>query len=60
MRPFFSTLVEQILKDSAYKFIDDITTTQVETLADDVTAAFKKAVPQLEKLEAAGKLDWEK
>lgn len=60
MRPFFSTLVEQILKDSAYKFLDDITTTQVETLADDVTAAFKKAVPQLEKLEAAGKLDWEK
>ncbi len=60
MRPFFSTLVESILKDSAYKFLDDISTTQKETLADNVTAAFKKAVPELEKLEAAGKLDWEK
>ena len=60
MRPFFSTLVEAILKDSAYKFLDDITTPEVETLADEVTAAFKKAVPELEKLEAAGKLDWEK
>jgi len=60
MRPFFSTLVEEILKDSAYKFLDNITTPQIETLADDITAAFKKAVPALEKLEAAGKLDWEK
>lgn len=60
MRPFFSTLVEEILKDSAYKFLDDITTTGVETLTGDVTAAFKKAVPELQKLEAAGKLNWEK
>ena len=60
MRPFFSTLVEEILKDSAYKFLDDVTTTAVETLADDVTAAFIKAVPGLQKLEAAGKLDWGK
>ncbi len=60
MHPFFSTLVESILKDSAYKFLDDISTTQKETLADNITAAFNKAVPELEKLEAAGKLDWEK
>ena len=60
MRPFFSTLVEEILKDSAYKFLDDVTTTALETLADDVTAAFIKAVPGLQKLEAAGKLDWGK
>ena len=60
MRPFFSTLVEEILKDSAYKFLDDVTTTAVETLADDVTTAFIKAVPGLQKLEAAGKLDWGK
>jgi penicillin amidase len=60
MRPFYSTLLEAILKDSAYKFLDNITTPQVETLADDVTAAFKKATPALEKLAAAGNLDWEK
>ncbi len=60
MRPFFSTLVEAILKDSAYKFLDDISTPQKETLADDMTAAFKKAVINLEIIEAGGKLDWEK
>ena len=60
MRPYFSTLVEEILKDNAYKFLDNIATPQTETLADNVTAAFKNAVPVLEKLEAAGLLDWEK
>ena len=60
MRPYFSTLVEAVLKDSAYKFLDNITTPQTETLADDITTAFKSAVPVLEKLESAGKLDWEK
>ena len=60
MRPYFSTLVEEILKDNACKFLDNIATPQTETLADNVTAAFKNAVPVLEKLEAAGLLDWEK
>ena len=60
MRPFFSTLQEAILKDSAYKFLDDVSTPQKETLADDITAAFKKAVVDLQKIEADGKLDWEK
>ena len=60
IRPFVSTLVEGVLKDSAYKFLDDISTPQTETLADNITAAFKKAVPQLQKLEAEGKLEWEK
>ena len=60
MRPFYSTLVEAILKDSAYKFLDDITTPGKENLADAVTAAFKKATVELQKIEAAGKLDWEK
>ena len=60
IRPFYSTLVEEILRDSAYKFLDNINTPQKETLADDVTAAFKKAVVELQKIDAAGKLDWEK
>ena len=60
MRPFFNTLVEGILKDSTYKFLDNITTPQVETLSEAVTEAFKKAVPALIKLDAEGKLDWEK
>lgn len=60
MRPYFSTLVDGILKDSAYKFLDDIKTPQTETLADDVTIAFKKAAVELQKAEAEGKLNWEK
>lgn len=60
MHPFFSTLLEEVLKDSAYKFLDNITTPQKETLADDVTAAFKKAAVELQKIDVAGNLDWEK
>lgn len=60
MRPFESTLLEGLLKDSAYKFLDNVNTPQTETLADDVTAAFKKTVVELKQAEAAGKLEWEK
>ncbi|MBK8610841.1 MAG: penicillin acylase family protein [Chitinophagaceae bacterium] len=59
-RPEFSTLLEAILKDSAYTFLDDISTTVTETLADDVTAAFKKAAIELQKIDAAGNLNWDK
>ncbi len=60
MYPFESSLAEGILKDSTYKFLDDITTPQKETLADDITAALKKTTLELKKAEIAGKLDWEK
>ncbi len=58
--PFESTLIEATLKDSAYKFFDDISTTQKETLADVATQSFKEAVVTLKKIEAEGKLDWAK
>ncbi len=60
LRPFESSLLDGILRDSAYKFLDNIETTQKENLADDVTTAFKKAVVDLKKAEAAGKLEWAK
>jgi penicillin G amidase len=60
MHPFESSLIEAVLKDSAYKFLDNITTPQKETLADDATAAFKATVVTLKKLEAENKLVWEK
>ncbi|MBI3882983.1 MAG: penicillin acylase family protein, partial [Sphingobacteriales bacterium] len=60
MRPFASTLVEGVLKDSAYKFIDNITTPEIETLADEVTAAFKKATVELKDAERRKKLEWAK
>jgi penicillin G amidase len=58
LRPHSSTLLEALLKDSAYKFIDNINTPQVETLREVVTAAFKQAVPDLLKAENEDKLQW--
>lgn len=60
MRPFESSLLDGILKDSAYKFIDNIETTQRETLPEIATAAFKKSGIELQKIEAEGKLEWAK
>lgn len=60
MRPFESSLLEALLKDSAYKFLDNINTPQTETLADGITAALKKSMTQLKKAEAENRLDWEK
>ena len=58
--PFESTLLESILKDSAYKFLDNISTTKVETLADEATAAFKRAATDLATAEADDRLEWAK
>jgi penicillin G amidase len=58
MWPYSSTLLEAVLKDSAFKFIDDVGTGQQETLADIATAAFKAAVQELKKKEADGALEW--
>jgi penicillin amidase len=60
MHPFESSLLEGVLKDSAYKFIDNIETTQKETLPDEVTLAFKNAAAELKQIEANGKLEWAK
>ena len=58
--PFESTLLEAVLKDSAYKFIDNIATIQVETLNDIVTAAFKSSALTLKQLEIDDRLEWGK
>ncbi|WP_301922778.1 penicillin acylase family protein [Ferruginibacter sp.] len=58
--PFESSLLDGILRDSSYKFLDNVETTQKETLADDVTAAFKSTVHQLKTVESDGRLPWAK
>ncbi len=60
IRPFESTLLEAVLRDTAFKFIDKKKTSQKETLSEVVTSAVKKAAIELSKIESAGKLDWEK
>jgi penicillin amidase len=58
--PLESTLLEGVLKDSAFKFLDNISTPQKESLADDATLAFKNAVVDLKIAESEGKLEWAK
>ncbi len=60
MMPHESTLLDNIKKDSLFKFLDDINTPQVETLQDDVTTAFKKAALIAKDAEADGRLEWAK
>ena len=58
--PFESTLMEAVLRDSAYKFIDDINTPATENILDITTSAFKAAVKKLREADAEGKLEWGK
>ncbi len=58
--PANSTLLEGILRDSAYEFLDDINTPEKETLKHDVNLAFKKAVLTCKNLDREGKLTWAK
>jgi penicillin G amidase len=58
MNPYESTLLDGVLRDSAYKFLDDINTSKVETLQDDITAAFKSATTSIKKMDEKGHLNW--
>ena len=58
--PSERTLVEALLRDSAFKYIDDITTPGKETLYDAVTAALKKATPELMDEDKNDNLTWGK
>ena len=52
------TLIEGLLKDSAYRFVDDKRTAEIESLVTMVTKAFKNAVPSLVQAEKEGRLVW--
>ena len=56
--PFESTLIEATLRDSAYKFFDDISTSKKESLQDIVVKSFKETVVILKELTAKDKLEW--
>ncbi len=59
--PDASTLLENLLKDSAYRFADNINTAnKTESIRDDVMAAVKKASVILHYYEHEGKLEWAK
>lgn len=54
------TLVEALLRDSAFAQADNINTPTKETVAEVVTTAFKKAIPILKRADAEGRLAWGK
>ncbi len=60
IRPEAGTLLNNLLKDSAFKFIDNINTPIIETLPDIMTAAFKKAVLTLKNADNDDELEWGK
>ncbi len=57
-KPDQSTLIQALLKDSNFVFIDNVATPGKETLAQMVEAAFKKACLVLKQKEADKKLEW--
>ncbi len=56
--PSKTTLLENLLRDSAFKFVDNSHTSEFETLKDILTSSFNIASDSLQKIEAAGKLKW--
>lgn len=59
--PYTTTLIEALIKDSAYRFIDNINTPQKETLRQMVTAAWHKAAKDVGQIQRnKGTLAWGK
>lgn len=56
--PGEQTLFENLAGDTAYRFIDNINTPQVEDLKQQVTTAFKMAATELTKVEPRDGLLW--
>ena len=52
------TLTEALLRDSAFKFIDNVNTARIETLQEIVTAAFKKATRLFSEVDKENHLPW--
>ena len=58
MLPYESTLLDDLLHDSTFSFLDDINTVPRETLSDDVTSAFRQAAAVARTLDRQGRLAW--
>lgn len=58
--PNSQTTLEWLLRDSAMKYIDNVSTSAIETLFDVVTVALKKATVRLKEMDGQGLLEWAK
>jgi penicillin amidase len=60
-RPSGSTLLEALIRDTSWSFIDNVNTKDVkETLEQVVTQAFRQTIPDLAKAGQEGRLTWAK
>ncbi len=57
-QPADHTLVESLLKDTTYSYIDNINTLQKETLQDVLVSSLEKATSILKKKEQEDKMEW--
>ncbi|MEJ7627266.1 MAG: penicillin acylase family protein [Ferruginibacter sp.] len=58
--PLNSSLLEGLLKDSAYQFLDNIQTQGKEDITDIITSAFKNSFADLKAAELNNKMEWGK
>jgi penicillin G amidase len=58
VRPDEQMLVEALLRDSAFVYVDDVHTPEAETVQQQVTTALKSAAKDLEKEEKENNLLW--
>jgi penicillin amidase len=58
--PDESTLLEGLLKDSTYKFLDNISTPGIEKIGDIILSAYKLAFKDLKIAEAENRIRWGK
>ncbi|MEJ7586427.1 MAG: penicillin acylase family protein [Ferruginibacter sp.] len=58
MHPYESNLLQGILKDSSYVFLDNTETREKETLPIDITKAFKNAAIELQQIQKDNRLEW--
>lgn len=59
-KPAQTTLLQFLLKDSAYLFIDDINTPEIETLSLLMTKSYNRAADEMKTVERNGRLAWAK
>jgi len=57
-KPYESTLIEALIRDTAYVFADNVETPQKETVNDIVLDAFKKITTIVSELNQQNKLAW--
>ncbi|HRO45068.1 penicillin acylase family protein [Agriterribacter sp.] len=58
LRPSEKTLTEALLRDTAFKYIDNINTPEQETITDVITNAYKQAAKAADSLSAVNQLTW--